>query len=93
MNKEKKEIIEAKFQSKNGIILHTVISRYFNSSHMTIKAESNIVVQKNLTEKLVLVDLKDNAKKLQGIEQRARGTYIALICESETIFKYSIALQ
>ncbi len=41
----------------------------------------------------MLVDVKDNAKKQQYMEQRARGTYIASICQPEATFDYSIAAQ
>lgn len=63
MKKEEREIIEAKFKTKTPTILKTGASRDFNSCRRTIEAKSIMVVQKNQTEKLVLVDIKDNTKK------------------------------
>ena len=60
---------------------------------MTIKAESIMVVQKNQAEKFVLIDIKDNAKKQWYVEQRARGAYITLICQTKATFDYLIASQ
>lgn len=63
MKKEKTEIMKAKFKVKTRIILETHTLEDFNGYCMTIKAESIMVIQKNQTEKLVLVDIKDNIKK------------------------------
>ena len=93
MKKEETEIMEAKFKAKTRTILETGASGDFNGCRMTIEAESIMVVQKNQAEKLVLVDIKDNAKKQQYVEQRARGAYIASICQPEATFDYLIAAQ
>ncbi len=63
IKKKEKEIIEDKLKAKNRTILETGVSGDFNSCRMTIGAESIMVVKKNQAEKLVLVDIKDNAKK------------------------------
>lgn len=44
MKKKKKEIMEVKFKVKIWTILETGILRNFNGYHMTIEAESIIVV-------------------------------------------------
>lgn len=62
MKKEKTEIIKAKSKIKIQTILETGTSRNFNSCRMTIKGKSIMVVQKNQVEKLVFIDIKDNAK-------------------------------
>ena len=67
MKKEETEIMDAKFKGKTQTILKIEASGDFNGYHMTIKAESIIVVQKNQVEKLILVDNKDNAKKQQYV--------------------------
>lgn len=61
--KEEKEIIEAKFKAENQIIIEIGISRNFNGCCIIIKAKSIMIIQKNQTEKLILVDIKDNTKK------------------------------
>ena len=93
IKKEETEIIEAKFKAKTRIILEIGTTGDFNGCHITIKAESIMVVQKNQAKKLVLVDIKDNAKKQQYVEQRTRGAYIASIWQPEAIFDYSIVTQ
>ena len=55
--------MEAKFKAKTQKFLENGISKDFNGCYMTIKAEFFMVMQKNQEEKLVFVDIKDNAKK------------------------------
>ena len=63
MKKEETEIMEAKFKAKTQTILEIGASGDFNGCRKIIKAESIMVIKKNQAEKLVLVDIKDNAKK------------------------------
>ena len=63
MKKKETEIMEAKFKAKTRTILETSASGDFDGCRMTIKTESIMVVQKNQAEKLVLVDINNNAKK------------------------------
>ena len=93
MRKEKSEIIEAKFKAKTQTILGTGASRGFNHYCIIIEAEFIMVIQKNQAEKLIFVDIKDNAKKQPYIEQHARGAYIVSIYQLEATFHYSIAAQ
>lgn len=65
INKEEIEIIEAKFKAKSQTILEKGVLGDFNSCRMTFKAKSIIIIQKNQVEKLVLINMKDNAKKQQ----------------------------
>ena len=93
MKKEETKIIKANFKAKTQTILQTGTARDFNGCRMTIQNESIMVVQKNQAKKSVLIDIKNNAKKQQYMEQRTRGAYIALICQPEATFDYSIAAQ
>lgn len=63
MNKQEIEITEAKFKAKSQTILETSASKNIHNYYMTIKAKSRMVIQKHQTEKLVLVSIKNNAKK------------------------------
>ncbi len=63
IKKEETKIIEAKFKAKSQTILETNTSGDFYNCCMTIEAESIIVVQKNQVKKLILINIKDNAKK------------------------------
>lgn len=77
MKKEEKEIIKARLKAKNQIIQEISLSADFGGYSMTIEAESIIVLQRNEAEKLVLIDVKNNAKKQWYIEQRTCSAYIA----------------
>lgn len=68
MNKEEIEIMEANFKAKSQIMLETGISRDFNGLHMTIKDKAIMIVQKDQTDKLLIIDIKDNTKKQQYVE-------------------------
>ena len=49
--------------------------------------------QKNQGKKIKLIDLKSNNRKKEYMEQRARGAYIATICQPEASFDLSVAAQ
>ena len=91
MKKEEIDIMKAKFKAKTWTILETGILGDFKGCYITIKAESIVVSQKNQPEKLALVDIKNNTKKQQYVEQLACGAYIASICHTKATFDYSIA--
>lgn len=63
MNKEEAKIIKAMFKAKSKTVLETGVLRDFNSCCMTIKVESIMVLQKNQVKKLILVNIKNNAKE------------------------------
>lgn len=52
-----------------------------------------MIIQKNQADELVLVDIKNNAKKQQYVKQCIRRAYIVSICQPEATFNYSIAVQ
>ena len=63
----------------------------------SIHIQSNYITatQKDQAEKLAIVDVKAKAadRLQQYIEQRARGAYIASVCQPEATFDYSSAAQ
>lgn len=63
MNKKEIEIIKAKFKAKSWSILETDISKNFNGCHIIIEDKVIIVVKKYYVDKLLVVDIEDNAKK------------------------------
>ena len=63
MNKEEAEIIEAKFKTKSQTMLETGKSGSFNGCRMTIEDKAIMVIQEDQADKLLVVDIKDNAKK------------------------------
>ena len=60
---EEIEIMETKFKAKTRTIFETSASEDFNGCRMTIKAEFIMIIQKNQVEKLIFINIKDNAKK------------------------------
>lgn len=80
INKEETENIEVKFKAKTQTMLKTSIFRDFNSCYKIIETKSIMVVQKNQVEMLVLVNIKDNAKKQQYVKQDAHSVYFTSIC-------------
>lgn len=62
------EIMKAKFKAKTKTILKTGTSGDFNGCCRTIEAKFIMVVQKNQKEKLVFIDMKNNAKKQQYVK-------------------------
>lgn len=62
INKKEAKIIKAKFNIKSQIILETCALGDLNDYHIIIEAESIIVMQKNQIEKLVFINIRDNAK-------------------------------
>jgi hypothetical protein len=49
--------------------------------------------QKNQSSKLKLVDIKAKDYAQQYLEQRARGAYLASVCQPEAAFDLSAAAQ
>ena len=60
---------------------------------MTVEKDTVTVTQKGQAERITLVDLRAADRTQQYVEQRARGAYIASICQPEASFDYSIAAQ
>jgi len=93
MAREEEELQKAKFKAKPRKNLVDGTSGDFNGCHITIEKDAVTVVQKGQAEKLTLVDLNANDRAQQYVEQRARGAYIASICQPEAVFDYSVAAQ
>lgn len=63
MNKKEVEITKVMFKAKLQTIVKIDTSSDFNHCQMTIKAEFIIIVKNNPIEKLVFINITDNAKK------------------------------
>ncbi|KAJ5904893.1 uncharacterized protein N7473_001809 [Penicillium subrubescens] len=92
---EAKELAEAKFSAKPKDTLSPQNPLIFNGCVLTQK-EGDVAVelrQKEQGKKLKLIDHKSKDLKQAYMEQRARGAYIATICQPEAAFDLSVAAQ
>ena len=93
--REEKELAEAKFSAKPKETLSPETPLIFNGCILTQK-EREIAVelrQKEQGKRLKLIDHKSEDFKHAYVEQRARGAYIATLCQPEAAFDLSIAAQ
>ncbi|KAI1000019.1 hypothetical protein K3495_g8177 [Podosphaera aphanis] len=83
------ELQKAKFSAKEKQFLDTNSPLLFNGCILSIQADNVLFLQqKNQGERLKLV-----TNILEYIEQRARGAYLATICQPEASFDLSAAAQ
>jgi hypothetical protein len=55
----------------------------FNGTSLSMEGENIMLRQKNQAAKIVLIDPKSADRGQRYVEQRARGAYIASICQPE----------
>ena len=65
----------------------------FNGGVLSIEEDSIVLRQKRQGDKLKQVDAKESIYRQDYMEQRARGAYIATVCQPEASFDLSIAAQ
>ena len=85
---EEKELI---FTAKPKEQLTAVNPLIFNGCVLTKEGNDLIMRQKEQGKKINLIDLNTFDFKEQYIQQRARGAYIASICQPEASFDMSVA--
>ena len=94
--KEQKEIEKAKFDTKEKQVLSSKSSLNFNGCIVTMKDDKAGYIgmhQKGQGAKLKAVIGKADNRAQQFLEQRARGAYIASICQPEAAYDLSVAVQ
>lgn len=91
--KEEEKLQKAQFRAKPKTQLSPTISLDFNGVRLTAHGETVVLQQKGQSKRLKLVDLKATDYAQQYSEQRARGAYLASICQPEASFDLSIAAQ
>jgi hypothetical protein len=92
---EDEELTKAKFSAKPKELLSPETPLIFNGCILTQK-EGDVAVelrQKEQGKKLKPVNPKSKDSQHEYIEQRARGAYIATICQPEAAFDLSVAAQ
>jgi len=92
--REEKELEKATFTAKPKQLLTTDNFITFNGGVLSIAANGELTLrQKGQGKKLQLVDEKSPTAQQDYVQQRARGAYIASICQPEACFDYSVAAQ
>jgi hypothetical protein len=92
-SREEKEIQIAKFRTKLKTTLSPETVLDFNGCTLVQQGTTIALQQKGQGRKIELIDLNaSNCAQRYG-EQRARGAYIASICQPEAAFDLSVAAQ
>jgi transposase InsO family protein len=91
--REDEQLKEAKFTAKPKQVLTAGEPLIFNGGIVSLDGDSITLRQKGQAGNLALVDADAPTLKQQYVEQRARGAYIASICQPEACFDLSSAAQ
>jgi hypothetical protein len=90
---EQDELEKAKLSAKPVDTLSYDTPLIFNGGILRTEGDDIILVQKGQGKKLQLVDIKSDTRTEEYREQRARGAYLATICQPEASFDLSVAAQ
>jgi hypothetical protein len=90
---EETELKKAGFLAKPVERLTPDTPLVFNGCILTQDRDSVLLTQKEQGGKLAEIDLKAPDRKHQYLEQRARGAYIASLCQPEAWYDLSVAAQ
>jgi hypothetical protein len=90
---EDEELRKAQFTAKPKETLSTAKPLQFNGCILSLDSGIIELTQKGQGTKIELIDLKSADRKQAYVQQRARGAYIASICQPEAAFDLSVAAQ
>lgn len=91
---EQEELEKARFTAKPKEILSTDNPLQFNGCVLVLNTDSTIsLYQKEQGKKIQVIDMQTEDFRQSYVEQRARGAYIASICQPEAAFDLSVAAQ
>ncbi|KAK6218082.1 hypothetical protein QIS74_02513 [Colletotrichum tabaci] len=94
--REGDELAQASFSAKPKTYLSVDDKLLFNGGIVAMASSESTVItqrQKGQGTKLQLIDAKSPTAKQDYVQQRARGAYIASICQPEACFDLSTAAQ
>jgi hypothetical protein len=91
--REDEKLAEAAFKAKPKEALEEGKPLVFNGGIVSMEGGNLVLRQKGQAKRLEVVDSKSDTAKQQYVEQRARGAYIASICQPEACFDLSSAAQ
>jgi hypothetical protein len=87
------QLKEAAFSAKPKQTLTADEPLLFNGGIISLDGDTITLQQKGQAKRLRLIDASSSDTKQQYVEQRARGAYIASICQPEACFDLSSAAQ
>jgi hypothetical protein len=90
---EDQELNKAKLLAKPKEALSVTTPLIFNGCVLSLDGTTIRLRQKNQSKKLKLVNVNSPDFKQEYLEQRARGAYIATICQPEASYDLSVAAQ
>jgi hypothetical protein len=91
---EEEELKKAQFSAKPRDELSCTTNLIFNGCVLTQDSDNTMTLcQKEQGKKIQLIDTKGDNAQQQYLEQRARGAYIASICQPEASYDLSVAAQ
>ena len=91
---EKEQLKNADFRAKPKEKLDLETLLLFNKCVLSLVENNIVLYQKGQGKKINLVEATEALKSKQGYtEQRARGAYIATICQPKASFDLSVAAQ
>jgi hypothetical protein len=91
---EDKELTAAGLVAKPAQTLTPQTPLAFNGCKLVMNVDGSIsAIPKDQGKRLSLVDTKSTTARQAYVEQRARGAYIATICQPEAAFDLSVAAQ
>jgi len=93
MTRENEELNKANLLAKPVEILSTEKPLIFNGCKLFQDHDGITLKQNNQGNRIELIDIKSETYQQSYIEQRARGAYIATICQPEATFDLSTAAQ
>jgi hypothetical protein len=90
---EEDKLRTANLRSKPKSTLSENTPFEFNGTKLSMEGEDIMLHQKNQASKIVLIDPKSADRGQRYVEQRARGAYIASICQPEASYDMSVEAQ
>jgi len=90
---EDDELSKAKLRAKPKEVLTAETPIIFNGGVLSKEGKAVVLRQKRQGDKLRQIDTKASTFKQDYMEQRARGAYIATVCQPKASFDLSVAAQ
>ena len=91
--REEEELQRAGFRAKPKTILSHEQPLEFNGGKVKLVRDTIVLTQKGQVKNLRTIDPTADDAAQQYVEQRARGAYIASVCQPEAAFDLSVAAQ
>ena len=91
--KEDSELTQANLRAKLKTTLTSDEPIIFNGGVLSMEGDTVVLRQKRQGDKLKQVDTRKPTYGQDYMEQRARGAYIATVCQPEASFDLSITAQ